>query len=55
MKALEARKREIERQHAEERTRDSFRSKQEKAEGKAALAAGNLAQSCCPFLLETTV
>ncbi|XP_024285795.2 centrosomal protein of 170 kDa protein B isoform X2 [Oncorhynchus tshawytscha] len=39
MKALEARKREKERQHAEERTRDSFRSKQEKAEGKAALAA----------------
>ncbi|CDQ65945.1 unnamed protein product [Oncorhynchus mykiss] len=54
MKALEARKREKERQHAEERTRDSFRSKQEKAEGKAALAAVAAVLtlfSLCPCIL----
>jgi hypothetical protein len=40
MKALEARKKEKERQHAKEKTRDSSCFKQEKAEHKAALAAG---------------
>ncbi|CDQ68600.1 unnamed protein product [Oncorhynchus mykiss] len=39
MKALEARKKEKERQHAKEKTRDSSCFKQEKAEHKAALAA----------------
>uniref|UniRef100_A0A673Z037 Centrosomal protein 170B n=1 Tax=Salmo trutta TaxID=8032 RepID=A0A673Z037_SALTR len=40
MKALEARKKEKERQHAKEKTRDSSCFQQEKVEHKAALAAG---------------